>query len=227
MAMQVYKRDPADYHDELNTKGYAHLKDILGDEFVEYLKSFFARMMREATNESEDWKIKGKKRQFVFEFPSREEALELRAGLARLTGMEVDKITISERHLKVYDDNANPYPAPHKDRSASHYSIGFPVHLPEGSTVCIFPDLDPGPNTEDRAVFLTERDRPDLAQIYENENCIMLNEKVGDIVIFHGSSLWHERLRGAGTAVLYIKCNETGNDPLGENVFAELAEAGA
>jgi len=225
--MKVYSADPADFREELAANGYAHLKGILTKEFVEYLEAFYARMIEGAENESDDWKIKGKKRQFIFEFPSMEVALELRNGIASLTDMDPEKITISERHLKVYDENANPYPAPHKDRSASFYSVGFPVFLPEGSTVCVFPDLDPGPNTEDRAVFLTERDRPDLAHIYENENCVMLNESVGDMVIFHGSSLWHERLRGANTAVLYVKCNETGNDPLGENVFAQLAETDA
>jgi len=225
MSSSVYKEDPANFRDQLVKDGYVHLRDILSDEFVSHLTSFFEEMMRGEANESDDWQIKGKKRQFIFEFPSNAVAKEFRDGLAKLTGMDTQKITISERHLKVYDKHAAPYPAPHKDRSASTYSIGLPAFLPEGSSVCVFPELDPGPNTEERAVFLTDRDHPDLEKIYESEKCVMLNESVGDMVVFLGSALWHERVRGAGTAVLYIKCNETGEDPLGENVFAELAEA--
>ncbi|WP_212524284.1 hypothetical protein [Actibacterium sp. MT2.3-13A] len=216
----IFKYDPATLREELHQKGYAHLKDVLSDDFVGYLKDFYETSMKDAENESEDWKIAGKKRQFVFNFPSTEAAREFKTGLARLTGIDENTFTISERHLKVYDEKANPYPAPHKDRSASSYSIGLPVFLPKGSTVCLFPDLDAAPNTEDHAVFLTERDRPDIEKIYEKENALMLNESVGDIVIFLGSALWHERVRGAGTAVLYVKVNGEGVDPLGENIYA-------
>lgn len=216
----IFKYDPGTLRADLKKNGFAHLKDVLSDDFVSYLKDFYETSMNDDASESEDWKIAGKKRQFVFNFPSTEAAQEFKAGLARLTGIDENTFTISERHLKVYDQNANPYPAPHKDRSASSYSIGLPVYVPEGSTVCLFPDLDALPNQEDHAVFLTERDRPDLERIYENENALMLNENVGDIVIFLGSSLWHERVRGGGTAVLYVKVNGEGVDPLGENIYA-------
>ncbi|MGC9368062.1 MAG: hypothetical protein ACP5DX_00850 [Paracoccaceae bacterium] len=216
----IFKYDPGTLRADLQKNGYAHLKDVLSDEFVGQLQDFYESSMKDADTESEDWKIAGKKRQFVFNFPSSEAAQEFKTGLARLTGIDEDTFTISERHLKVYDKHANPYPAPHKDRSASFYSIGLPVFLPEGSTVCLFPELDAEPNKEDHAVFLTERDRPDLEKIYDNEKALMLNENVGDIVIFLGSALWHERVRGAGTAVLYIKVNGEGVDPLGENIYA-------
>lgn len=216
----VFKYDPGTMRDALQTQGFAHLKDVLADGFVDYLKAFYRRSMTEAANESAEWKIAGKKRQFVFDFPSAEAAEEFRAGLARLTGIDEKTFTISERHLKVYDAQAKPFPAPHKDRAASQYSIGMPVDLPEGSTVCIFPELQRGQNTEDCAVFMTDRDRADLDKIYETDDAVMLNEKVGDLVVFLGSALYHERVRAAGTAVLYIKVNERGEDPLGENLYS-------
>lgn len=224
----IFNYDPGRQRETLRRQGYAHLEGLLTDEFVAYLKDFLASALREASTESADWKITGKKRQFVFDFPSDEAAEAFRVGLAGLTGIDPDRFTISERHLKLYDDAADPWPAPHKDRSASHYSIGLPVRLPEGSSVCVFPDLDPGPNTEERAVFMTAKDDPDLARIYERDDAVMLNEKVGDLVVFLGSALYHERVRAAGTAVLYIKVNGDGVDPLGENIFgtrADLAEA--
>ncbi|RVT86909.1 hypothetical protein DXV76_02130 [Rhodobacteraceae bacterium CCMM004] len=214
----IFSYDPAEAADRLSTDGYVHLKGLLAPSFVDYLQSFLANAIAEADREAADWKIAGKKRQFVFDFPSPEAAEEFRRGMAALTGLSAETLTVSERHLKVYDDAAEPYPAPHKDRSASHYSIGLPVHLGEGSTVCIFPDLDPGPNQEERAVFLTSRDRD---EIYGTEHAVMLNESVGDLVAFLGSALYHERVRGAGTAVLYIKVNDEGDDPLGENIFGD------
>lgn len=215
----IFKYDPASMRESLATNGYAHLRDVLSDEFVAYMKRFYEESTADAEAEARDWHVAGKKRQFVFDFPSEEAAEEFRRGMARLTGMEEDLFTISERHLKVYDAHAEPFPAPHKDRSASQYSIGLPVHVPSGSTVCVFPDLDAGENQEDHAVFMTD-DGDEIARIYESDAALMLNEKPGDLVVFLGSARWHERVRGAGTAVLYIKVNDIGVDPLGEDLFA-------
>jgi len=143
-----------------------------------------------------------------------------RDGMARLTGIGPQDFTISERHLKVYDEAADPWPAPHKDRNASHFSIGLPVVLPEGSSVCVFPDLEPGPNTEERAVFLSPPPGGTARDIYRSARAEILNERLGDMVVFLGSALFHERVNGAGTSVLYIKVNGRGEDPLGENIYA-------
>ncbi len=175
--------------------------------------------MRGGNGESQEGKIAGKKRQFVFDFPQTETAWEFRAGMAALTGIAEADFTISERHLKVYDATATPFPAPHKDRAASHYSIGIPVDPAPGSSVCVFPDLAPGHNAENHAVFITDRDDPDAARLYETGNAVLLNEKVGDLILFLGSALWHERVRAAGTAILYLKVNGRGEDPLGENLY--------
>ncbi|MGK7653003.1 hypothetical protein ACSQ76_11485 [Roseovarius sp. B08] len=219
----MFNYDPGMQAGEIASQGYAHLKGVLTDDFRSYLQTFLAAAMTEASNESDDWKIKGKKRQFVFDFPSDEAAEEFRKGMARLTGIAEDDFTVSERHLKVYDDAANPYPAPHKDRSASYFSIGLPVRIPEGSTVCVFPSLDPGPNTEPKAVFLEEGDSEKIRALYDSPEARMLNESLGDVVVFLGSSLYHERVKAAGTAVLYIKVNGDRSDPLGENIYASMA----
>jgi hypothetical protein len=216
----LFNYDPASHRADLQAQGYAHLKQVLSEEFVAQLRGFYADAMAQAKSESADWAVKGKKRQFVYDFPSTEAAEEFRAGMAALTGIRAESLTISERHLKVYDEAANPWPAPHKDRSASHYSIGLPVDLPEGSTVCVFPELEPGDNTSDRAIFLGGGTLEDTSEIYARPDAKFLNEKVGDVVLFLGSALYHERVRGAGTAILYIKVNGAGVDPLGENIFA-------
>jgi len=223
----MFNFDPGQYRSDLEKNGFAHLKGVLTPEFVSHMKRFLAEALSEAEKESQDWKIEGKKRQFVFEFPSDKDADRFRRGMSRLTGIAIDDFTISERHLKVYDDRANPYPAPHKDRSASQYSIGLPVDLADRSTVCVFPDLEPGHNEEDHAVFLEDEDQGGIDALYASKQAIMLNEQIGDVVIFLGSTLFHERVRAAGTAVLYFKVNAAGIDPLGENIYAreDLSEA--
>ena len=219
----VFKYSPATAKDEYKERGYVHLKDILDDDFVKYLVDFYKETQANHTHEQDDWQVYGKKRQYLFDFPSEEAAKTFRDGIAELLGYDSEKFTISERHLKVYDENANPWPAPHKDRAASFVSIGLPVNLPEGSSVCVFPELDFGPNPVEKAVFLTDRDHPDLAHVYEKEEAILLNEKVGDVVAFLGSSIFHERVKAGGAGILYIKVNDEGRDPLGENIFGDSA----
>ncbi len=217
--MKMFRFDPASHRADLQSRGFAHLKGVLTAEFVAHLADWHQSAMSRSDDESLKWRIAGKKRQFVFDFPQTETAHEFRAGMAGLTGIPEGDFTISERHLKVYDADANPFPAPHKDRAASHYSIGIPVDLAPGSSVCVFPDLAPGHNAEDHAVFITDRDDPEAARIYDTENAVLLNEKVGDLILFLGSALWHERVRAAGTAILYLKVNGRGEDPLGENLY--------
>ena len=69
-----------------------------------------------------------------------------RDGIAALTGLKPETFTISERHLKQYENDAPDYPAPHKDRGASKFSIGLPIYLGPDTSVCVFPNLDRTPN---------------------------------------------------------------------------------
>ena len=67
---------------------------------------------------------------------------------------------------------------------------------------------------------MTEQDHPGLKDIYDSVDALPLHEQLGDMIIFLGSSIYHERIRPRGTAVLYIKVNGQGFDPLGENIYA-------
>jgi hypothetical protein len=218
----LFKRDLGESRKVFEAQGYILLKDVLSDEFMKYLKDFHNRSMTGNVAETEKWRISGKKQQFVFDFRSQEEALEFRAGIAALTGMTPEKIAISERHLKQYDMDAPDYPQPHKDRAASKVSVGLPISLGEGTSVCVLPGLDRTANTGERAIFMTERDRPDVARIYQSKDALFLNEKLGDMIVFLGSTIWHERVRPRGTAVLYIKLNDENLDPLGEDIYAAM-----
>ncbi|MAM63140.1 hypothetical protein [Maritimibacter sp. UBA3975] len=216
----MFNYDPSAFRTALAEEGYVHLKGLLSDDFVRGLQDLFDAALTGGDTESAEWRISKKKRQFVFDFPSTEAAETFRTGMAALTGIPAGDLTISERHIKLYEPEADPYPAPHKDRAASFYSIGLPIRLSEGSSVCVFPDLDPGPNTEERAVFLEPAEGQAPADLYSSDDARILNEQVGDVIVFLGSGLYHERMKAAGTAVLYIKVNGEGDDPLGENIYA-------
>ena len=221
-----FKYDLKSYRGAFERDGYILLKDVLSDGFMTYLQQFHELSRQGNVAEYRQWRIGGKKQQFLFDFPSEKVALKFRAGIAALTGLPDDAIAISERHLKQYEDDAPEYPAPHKDRGASKISIGLPIHLGPETSVCVFPLLDRSHNSSERAVYLTPQDYPGLAQIYASPAALMLHERLGDMIVFLGSTLYHERIRPRGTAVLYIKINGDGLDPLGENIYAspELAE---
>lgn len=222
----VFRYDPGAGHAQFAERGFVHLKNVLTAEFLSSLRKFYEASQRDPANEKSEWKILGKKRQFLFEFPSHETAIAFRTGMAGLTGINPKDFTISERHLKVYDASAPPWLSPHKDRSASEISIGLPIRLPKGSSACMFPNLQSGPNLEDHAVFLESDTGTDPEELYQSEGAVMLNEQVGDVIVFLGSAIFHERVRAAGTAVLYIKVNGTGQDPLGENIYETASGRG-
>jgi hypothetical protein len=215
----MFNFDPGTARAEFEHNGYVHLRGVLEQSMIDTLTDFLEKAMRENIDEKGEWRIYGKKRQFLFEFPDSESAEKFRCGIAALTGIDHNDLTISERHLKVYDCNAAPWPAPHKDRAASQISIGLPVSIPEKSSTCVFPGLQPGPNPEEHAVFMTDKDHPDLDKIYQSEDCVMLHERPGDLVAFLGSSIYHERVHPADAAILYIKVNGAGSDPLGEDIY--------
>jgi hypothetical protein len=221
----MFNYDPGTARQEFKQNGYVHLRGVLSQLVVEHLRDFLDRATRDDIDEEGQWRIYGKKRQYLFEFPNSDWAEEFRLAIADMVGIEPEEFTISERHLKVYESDAQPWPAPHKDRAASEISIGLPVAIPQNSSACLFPALRPGPNTEDKAVFLTDSAHPNPDQVYQTEECVMLHEQPGDIIAFLGSALYHERVHPAGAAILYIKVNGTGSDPLGENIYRSVEMA--
>jgi len=220
----MFKRNLSAHSGEFKRNGYILLKDVISEEFMTYLKDFHRKSLNGTLAEHGAWRIGGKKHQYVFDFGSDAAAEEFRAGIATLTGMRLDKIAISERHLKQYETDAPDYPVPHKDRGASKISVGLPVHLGPGTSVCVMPGLDRTPNPGERAIYMTEQDNPDLAGIYQSEDALLLNEELGDMIVFFGSTIFHERVRPRGTAVLYIKINDENLDPLGEDIYSSAKQ---
>ena len=53
-------------------------------------------------------------------------------------------MTLSERHIKAYNDDVPAEPAPHKDRFASQVSMGLSITIPENSYLVLYPWTDRG-----------------------------------------------------------------------------------
>ena len=219
---QVFNQNVRGYHSTFQEHGYVHLKRVISSAMLDYLSDCYTRAHQGTDGDLAERRLGGWKRQFLFKFPSYADALELREVISRITDLPTENITLSERHLYIYDDNAADFPAPHKDRSASLVAIGIPVFVPDATRVCVLPHLGRDANTAPKAIYQSEYANE---AAYAAPETIQMREEVGDMVMFLGSQLYHARIRPAGTATVYFKVNIDGSDPLRENIYAEAQAA--
>lgn len=221
MSMNAFNFDPASYAAEYARTGYVHVKGGVSPAFVEYAL-LQAKCLMGAEADLRDWQFKGKKMQFLFDFPGTSEARDWRAvkdAIAALTGLERSRLTLCERHIKVYDANAPEAPPPHKDRLASEVAVGFPLLVTPGSHLVVYPDR----HTEVNHFGTTELYRRSLdpealpEKVLAGVEPVKIDMRPGDVVLFRGSSLYHERIKPAKSIVLYLKFNALRLDPLGED----------
>ncbi len=212
-----FNADLGQHRSRLEQQSYVYLENVLSDRFTNLLKFYGGQISADKLEEIDEWRIPGKKRQFLFDFSSKAFFDKFREGVSKLTGQPQDAITIGERHIKVYLDEAPDYPVPHLDRQAAQYTIGFPIHIPDDSCVCFFPHLSRKENTAQRAAYADMPTGTDMANFYEDDHIVKMKGGIGDMIVFRGSTIFHERIRSAGCRILYIKVNSTGQDPLGEH----------
>lgn len=216
--MKVFNRDLTLESHSFQSDQYAIFKDVLSDEFRDYLISRFEFFAANKDCDLERHRMPSHKRQYLFDFPSDVEAQEFKKVLTHITNISADQAVLSERHLMIYDTQSKPLPYPHKDRRASGVTVGFPVNLPPETAVYLFPHLDRSENSNEKASYLNET-LCDLNSLYDDPAAIQVKQEFGDMIIFSGSTLYHSRVHPAKTAVLYCKLNDQGRDPLGENIF--------
>ncbi len=213
----AFTTDLGNARDDLLTQGFVHLEHVLDAAFVDLLRQIDEQIDGDAAAEVGDWHIPGKKRQYLFDFPNVAFLDAFRTGIATITGLDPDRITIGERHVKVYDDQAPDFSAPHLDRKAAVFTIGFPIRIPEKSRVCFFPHFPRDENPSERAVFAELPAGTDVEDLYADPRVAKYRGEIGDMLIFYGSKVYHERMYPAGARILYIKVNADGSDPLGEH----------
>jgi hypothetical protein len=216
--MRAFRFDPKAYAEQYATDGYVHVVKGVNPEFVEFTLAQ-ARNLIGADADLREWKFNGKKAQFLFDFPSREDWSGVKDAVAALTGLSRRALTLCERHIKVYDANAPEAPPPHKDRLASEVAVGFPLVVAQGSHLVLYPkqnlDVNRFGSTELYRRSLDEDALPEkgLAGVEP----VRVDMQPGDVVMFRGSAIYHERIKAANSIVLYFKFNALRLDPLGED----------
>ena len=223
---RIFSFDPADYVDEYRIKGWVHVKNGIDPDFHALLREYVAKSF--SAHRVEGRAIYGQKEQAIFEFPPSvafpEELFDV---VAATCGLNRPTMTLSERHFKSYDENADPDPPAHKDRYASVVSMGLSIDIPENSRLILYPFDDVGVNpfnvSSDFRNSLDPNERPEV--ILENAREVEIDDAGGDVIMFRGSAFWHKRRNAAGAVNLYLKYNDFDSDPLGEDPYTEPRRA--
>lgn len=218
--MKVFKFSPSNYTEAYKSKGYAFVKDGVSPAFVAYAQKALEAALADQQASLRNFKFAGKKQQFLFEFPADS---DFPGGVfetvATVAGLPLDRMTLCERHLKVYDSEAKSNPPAHKDRVASQVAVGLPLKVSQGSNLVLYPnhylEINPFNSTAEWRDHLDEADLPE--KVLKDVEPVYLDAQPGDVVLFRGSSIYHERRNPANTAVLYLKFNAMRLDPIGED----------
>lgn len=224
--MRLFEFSAQDCAPQFQADDYVMIRNCVTPEFLAYARAAAERC---AQQQNVSRSKRALKREYIFDFPDDAIVLELVATIGALTGLPADELLISERHVKIYRDDAPKNPPPHKDRRGTQLSVGMPIDVPEQSRLILYPYHDRGENMfdsfDDFLASLSEAERPENA--LRDVTPVVLDTRPGDLIVFCGSTIWHERLDAAGSRMLYMKMNALGLDPLGENLsFLPLAEKG-
>jgi hypothetical protein len=217
---RLFRRDIGPDLSAFHRDGYAVLRDFVDADFLSYCESNLRGCLAEGQSDRD---IPGKKSQFVLDWPRaarlRDELFFTAAALLRCAA---DAIVLSERHFHVYSADAPARPLPHKDRAATQLAIGIPLDTGD-SALMLFPDASPANVIESAVGLRRALDGCDarIADFMARAPAVRLDTKRGDAIAFLGSRIFHERYDAAGTAILYLKLNNFGADPLGEHIVKE------
>lgn len=220
--MKIFNFEAADYREEFEAQGWAHIRGGVSPEFLEALRSFSSSRDEHRV---EGRAIGGSKAQALVEFPDAADFPgEIFDTFAAMCGLQRAGMTLSERHLKAYDPDAPPEPTAHKDRFASQISVGLSIEIPDDSELILYPHDQVGANPYNVSAALLQNlppdHHPDLALAGARE--VVIDDAPGDVVVFPGSAVWHLRRRAADAVNVYLKMNDFGSDPLGEDPATEL-----
>lgn len=215
--MSVFAFEPAEHRRHYEQHGWVHIKKGITPEFHAYLREY---VQRQASQNLEDrFRIAGKQSQAVVELPTEDHLENVFDVVAELCGLNRATMTLSERHFKVYDSDANPEPPAHKDRFASQISVGISIDIPPESSLVVYPfehrEVNPFTTAAEHRRSLKPEERPE--NLLRGAREVVLNDEAGDVVMFPGNDIWHYRRNAANASIVYLKVNDFGCDPLGED----------
>jgi hypothetical protein len=208
----------SDYAAEFSENDFVVIKNGVSEEFLDYVDMRIEASMRAGDISRSKRRLK---HEFLFDFPDEERlVVELVETIGELTGLPVEDLIVSERHLKVYRQDAPQNPPPHKDRRGTQLAIGFCIDVAPESRLILYPHHERSENRfdsyDDFLASLSEAERPENA--LRGVAPLAIDTRRGDFIAFEGSTIWHERTNAAGSKLLYLKMNALGLDPLGENL---------
>lgn len=214
--MKLLDFSPADHRSTYAERGWVHVPGGLTDEFLAAAQAQVAE--RRAAGPLSGQGIAGAKEQFVFEFAEAAHYEELFDAVAAMCGLDRAGLTLSERHIKSYEPDAAPYPNAHKDRFASQVSMGLSLTVPEGSHLVLYPEDDVWENPFLDTVLRDSLEPDQVPEVVlQGATEVEIHDQPGDVIVFRGSAMWHLRRHSADTVNIYLKFNEFGSDPLGED----------
>jgi len=223
--MKIFDFDAAALAPTYRDQQWIHVPGGATDEFCDYVRGVVRE--RSSGGPLSGKGIAGAKDQFVLEFPRDTDYTgEIFDHVAALCDLRRATMTLSERHIKMYDADAAPNPRPHKDRYASQVAVGVSIEVPEDSRIILYPDDAREVNPLLRAGLidtLPPDEQPEVA--LRGVSPVEIADSPGDVQMFPGGEVWHGRRNSAGTVIVYLKMNDFGCDPLGEDPATTLVRA--
>lgn len=215
--MQAFDFTPTLYTDSYKHQGYVHIEGGVEYDFLLSLKEHLSNLLCAQEKFIKEWEIKNEKQQLLFDFFEDSNLIkEVSEKVALVAGWPAESIRLSEKHFKVYEQSADPNPSAHKDRLASEITVGIPLSVSKDSVILLYPhccrDVNPFVSWAEMRNGLDKEDLPE--NYLENVEPVVISAKPGDLVMFAGSSMYHKRVNGAGTELLYMKFNSLGLDPI-------------
>jgi hypothetical protein len=216
--VHVFGFDPSEYRERYARDGWVHVQGGVDPDLLSELREFASRRVH--AHHVSGRGIGGKKQQAVFEFPAAVDFPDhLFDVVAAVAGLRRENMTLSERHIKAYDADAPADPPAHKDRLSSQVSVGLSIAVPAESHLVLYPyahrEVNPFNVSAALRESLTEEQLPE--NLLRGARELVIHDRPGDVMMFQGSSIWHKRRNGAGAVNLYLKFNDFGSDPLGED----------
>jgi hypothetical protein len=220
-AMNFFTFEYARYATILREEGFAHVRSGLTTDFQKYLLRFLEIVRSGNSIELSKFSVPGKKTQYLFEFPTPGSVQQFMLCVSKLLGCSPVAVRISERHIKHYLNNAPPFPAPHKDRCSSELAFGIPLASTPETFLSFYPGLNRAVNVCPESIkypFPLPEAYP-VDQVVQGVKPVCIRMELGDLVIFQGSAIYHERMHAARCIVLYLKANSLMIDPLNEHPY--------
>lgn len=218
--MKVFDFDPARYRETYRDQQWLHVPGGVAPWFLDHLRGVGAEAAA-ARQQMAHAGHRGEKDQYLYDPPFIADVVaQLFEMVGSACGLDPAKLTLSERHVNCYELDADPSPAPHKDRLASQVTVGISVDIPERSCLVLYPRDDRSVNrfmlSSELRASLDPDELPEA--ILDPARAVEIHDRPGDVVAFAGSSMWHLRRNAAGAVNLYLKCNDFECDPLAEDL---------